>query len=96
MNLAAIEARIKLGLTVRTAANELAARREIGKYLKARGVRITHIQQVLPLALELSFTPTRYEVSAAAFRNCADVVHRHEELRAELDPNGSTSDSWWA
>jgi hypothetical protein len=87
-NLAAIEARNKLGLRVRTTANELAAYREVRKYLEARGVRISHIQRMMPIAVELAFTPTVFEIAAAEFRSGATVARRHLEISDALNPDG--------
>jgi len=52
------------GITVETVANRLVAQRWLQKAMVERGMRIMHITQMLPLAVEAVFIPNQYELEA--------------------------------
>lgn len=57
-------------------ANRLMVEDSLSKWLVSEGVRPSHITQILPVALELVFTPTEADVIAAQIRSSRTVCMR--------------------
>lgn len=72
----AAEARHKFLLRTRSEANYIIAHRYIGDRMKEIGMRVSHIQEMLPVAVELAFSPTRFEVQAKDLANSDAFLRR--------------------
>lgn len=72
----AAEARHKFLLRTRSESNYILAHRFIGYRMKEIGMRTSHIQELLPVAVELAFSPTRYEVTARDLANSDAFLRR--------------------
>lgn len=75
-------ARCELPLNEKTLANRLVAKKFLFDNMKLHGMRTSHISKVLPLALELSFVPSTYEVAAKRLAASQSVSERVESANA--------------
>jgi len=67
------------GIQVDTQANRLVAHHRLFSLCVERGVRPTHTRTILPIALELVFTPSASDIEARMFRNSRVVLDRIRE-----------------
>jgi hypothetical protein len=67
------------GITVENKANRLVAERWLGNRMRERGMRMRHIAQILPLAIEGVFIPDQYELQARALRQSHAVQNRVQQ-----------------
>lgn len=75
--------RAKIGLPKRTAANELVVRRLVSEFLKDLGVRPTHQMRIAPIAVEVSFMPTRSDILARDMAGSTPAVDAREDYHAD-------------
>jgi len=73
------ECRNKFMFKSRSAANEQVAHKFIYDYLTRKGVRSLHISHILPIAIEVAFTPTEAELLAKQYRVARDTRDRVAE-----------------
>jgi len=64
------------GIQVDSVANRMVAKHKLNALCVARGVRPSHTRHILPIAVELVFTPTWSDIEAAQFRNSRAVLDR--------------------
>lgn len=58
----------EMGVRDDNSANRMVARKMLLNKLGDRGMRPSHIHSVIEVGVELVFTPTLYDIEAAAFR----------------------------
>lgn len=76
---AAAHVRAKIGLPKRTEANVLVARKLVTEYLEGLpDLRQLHYLQIVPLAVELAFIPTVYDIEARDIAASMAAVSRRE------------------
>lgn len=64
------------GISIETKANRLVARRWLSRRMTERGMRVSHIKMMLPLALEMVFVLNKYEIIAHQLRDSRSVLDR--------------------
>jgi len=69
----------KFGVPAKTEANRRAIRRYATEIMRADSMRKTHLQRVLPIVVEASFIPDRYEIEGMQVANCALATARQLE-----------------
>jgi hypothetical protein len=83
----ATECKIEIeGITIDNAANRLVAHRWIKRRMEKHGMRVRHIQQTLPLAVEAVFIPDRFEIEAREVRQSKAVLDRYAEYDKHIQP----------
>lgn len=83
----ATECKIEIeGISIDSAANRLVAHRWIKRRMVQHGMRVRHIQQTLPLAVEAVFIPDQFEVEARQVRQSRAVLDRHHEYEQAIQP----------
>lgn len=90
IRLAAAHVVKRIGLPKRTEANVMVARRLVVEYLETiKDLRTTHYLRIVPLAVELAFIPTRYDIAARDLAACAQAQENREAFdidRAAVRP----------
>jgi len=77
------------GITEENPANRLVAQRWLLTEMKRRKMRPKHIKQMLPLAVEMVFTPNIFEIQAAQVRQSRAVLSRKAALQAPYSSRGN-------
>jgi hypothetical protein len=72
--------RAKIGAQKRTPANILVVQRELLSVMKEKGMRPTHINQVLPYAVRLFFVPNDDDLAATALDHIPELQEREAYL----------------
>lgn len=76
--------RNKVGLLKRNEANSLVVRKLVVEYLDSLpDLRKTHQLAIVPLAVELSFVPTKYDIMARDIAGSRAAVERREDYGAD-------------
>lgn len=84
----------QMGPVKRTEANRLVAARIARDYLKDRGVRPTHMNQIIPIALALVFTPTEADILEQQLMGSTAFVEADEDHTATYHSRGSGLVGW--
>lgn len=72
--------RARLGGTpTRTVANKLMVQKMCRDYMKERGMRESHMPAHMPMAVTLTFVPTKYEIQARQLEASAEFAAREAE-----------------
>ncbi len=72
------------GVGEESKANRLVARHWLYQKMVEHGVRPSHIRVILPLALELVFVPSQYEVTAMEMRNSSAFTTRNQAYEQQV------------
>jgi len=84
VRLAAAHVRAKVGLLKRTEANMMVARKLVNEFLEDRkDLRKTHWLAIVPLAVELAFVPTIYDIEARDMAGTLEWSGRREAYAAD-------------
>lgn len=76
--------RAKIGLPKRSEANYLVVRKLVVEYLETiPDLRKVHYLKIVPLAVELVFVPTKYDIEARDFAGSSFVVERRADYHAD-------------
>jgi len=76
----AVECRNHYGFKEDNEHNRTLAHHHISRHMKKNGMRSSHVAAQLPIAVQLSLQPTKYDIMAKRLRNSAPAVRRREEF----------------
>jgi len=83
------EAKNRFSLTERSEAMRLTVRKFIFDRMTEHGMRPSHIRESLDLAVELAFTPDKYDIEATQFSMLSEVAEQRRLITSNhISPRG--------